>query len=63
MRYTAQHLGRFSSGEGLPPGRTSLLGMQRSPVHDVRGVLIWSKEENLGVLSVRGINDGTLDTR
>jgi hypothetical protein len=63
MRNTTELGGTLSSGKRLPPRSVSSPSMLSSPVHEIRRVLIRTEEEDLGVLSARDIDNGTLDTR
>lgn len=63
VRDTAKGFGRFTSGERLPPRRRPSTSVVSSPVHELGSVLVGTKEENLGILSARNVNDGPLNTR
>ena len=45
----------------LPPRRVSLASVETSPVHKTGSVLVGSKEQDLGVLASRQVDDLFLD--
>jgi hypothetical protein len=62
MRNTTELGGALSSGKRFPPRSVSSTSMLSGPIHEVCRVLIGTEEEDLGVLSARDIDNGTLDT-
>lgn len=52
---------RLAGGERLPPRSAARAGVESSPVHHLGGSLIGAEEENLGCVTARDVDNGTLD--